>query len=40
MREIVNISVDHSASVFKVHAYSSKVKLETILFPKIILYLL
>jgi hypothetical protein len=40
VREIVNISVEHSTSIFKVHAYSSKVKLETTLFPKIILYLL
>jgi len=32
--EIVNISVEHSASVFKVHSYSSKMKLETTCFSE------
>jgi len=34
VRETVNIVVEHSASIFKVHAYSSKVKLETTRFPE------
>jgi hypothetical protein len=34
VREIVNIAAEHSASIFKVHAYSSKVKSETTRFPE------
>jgi hypothetical protein len=32
--EIVNVSVEHSVSIFNVHAFSSRMKLETTMFSE------